>query len=70
MGIKKHAYSIIRALSDIACSSFEQSLTAIVLMPVKSVTVADPPRISIEETIMFVASLIFGVKLNHWDGVI
>lgn len=32
-------------------------LTAIVFMPVKSVTVADPPRISIEETMMFVAKL-------------
>ena len=36
---------------------FGLSLTAIVLMPVKSVTVADPPRISMEETIIFVASL-------------
>jgi hypothetical protein len=30
---------------------------AMVLMPVKSVTVAEPPRISMEETIIFVASL-------------
>ena len=32
-------------------------LTAMVFIPVKDVTVAEPPRISIEETIMFVASL-------------
>jgi hypothetical protein len=30
---------------------------AMVLMPVKSVTVAEPPRISMEETMIFVASL-------------
>lgn len=32
-------------------------LTAIVFMPVKSVTVADPPRINIELTMMLVAKL-------------
>ena len=32
-------------------------LTARVLIPVKSVTVAEPPRINIELTMMFVASL-------------
>ena len=32
--------------------------TAMVLMPVKSVTVADPPRISIELTMILVARLI------------
>lgn len=31
--------------------------TAIVLIPVRSVTVAEPPRISIDDTIIFVASL-------------
>jgi len=31
--------------------------TAMVLIPLKSVTVADPPRISIDETIMFVLKL-------------
>jgi len=31
--------------------------TAMVLMPVKSVTVAEPPRISIELTMIFVARL-------------
>lgn len=31
--------------------------TAIVLIPVKSVTVAEPPRISIDDTMIFVASL-------------
>ena len=31
--------------------------TAIVLIPVKSVTVAEPPRINMELTIMFVARL-------------
>jgi hypothetical protein len=30
---------------------------AMVLMPVKTVTVAEPPRISMEETMIFVASL-------------
>lgn len=29
-----------------------------VLMPVRSVTVADPPKISIDDTMIFVASLI------------
>lgn len=33
-------------------------LTAIVFMPVKSVTVAEPPRINIEDTMMFVAKLV------------
>ena len=32
-------------------------LTAIVLIPVKSVTVAEPPRISIDDTIILVANL-------------
>ena len=31
--------------------------TAIVFIPVKSVTVADPPRISMDDTMMFVARL-------------
>jgi hypothetical protein len=32
-------------------------LTAIVFIPVKLVTVAEPPRISMDETMMFVARL-------------
>ena len=32
-------------------------LTAIVFMPVKLVTVADPPRMSMDETMTFVARL-------------
>jgi len=39
-------------------------LTAIVFMPVKSVTVADPPRINIELTMIFVANLKANLNRN------
>ena len=53
--MRKHAFNIMSKSEK--HNVFGLSLTAIVLMPVKSVTVADPPRISMEETIIFVASL-------------
>ena len=44
-------HSSIGCVRDIDSSE----LTAMVCMPVNAVTVAEPPRMSIEETIMFVA---------------
>jgi hypothetical protein len=37
--------------------SWQMKLTAMVFMPVKLVTVAEPPRISIDDTIILVARL-------------
>ena len=41
-------------------------LTSIVFIPVRSVTVADPPRISIDDTMIFVARLSNGIR--HLSG--
>jgi len=52
---------MVSGTKDIAMSLH----TAIVLIPVKSVTVAEPPRINIELTIMFVARL--EISVSGWN---
>ena len=54
-GISMHAYeaSVIKTYGPVR----HLALTATVLMPDRSVTVAEPPKISIELTMMLVARL-------------
>ena len=47
----------VKLRAEIQCVTIKKRPTAIVCIPVRDVTVADPPRISMEDTMMLVANL-------------